>query len=386
MKITCQSCQSKYNVADEKVQGKIVKIRCRKCGCDDRGPGQRRGDDERLRRGGRRERGRGATPTDAVARQRRRRRAAHDVASASSSRRTTPGPSRRTRSSGPTGWTTGSRCRTSRPSCPRSRRQVRPRAAPSRPCSREPAYTPPAAAPSSAPMAAAAPVAVARGGRAAARRGGEARRARARPVRRRRRGRRRSADERARRPADDVRSGAAGRREQDDGPAQRELRPLLARRPHEGRGRPARRGPAPKPAGKNSDDSGLIDLKALAAKAESMRPAAHGDANAFASPLGLGWPRRSVGSRRPRQPLGEAPPKSKLPLYIGARRGHRPAARARHRHRRESRRRRRRARGERAWRRRRPPSPRPPSRRPPRRRRPRAEASAEARLRPRRSP
>ena len=32
MKITCQSCQSKYNVADEKVEGKIVKIRCRKCG------------------------------------------------------------------------------------------------------------------------------------------------------------------------------------------------------------------------------------------------------------------------------------------------------------------------------------------------------------------
>ena len=31
MKITCQSCQSKYNVADEKVQGKVVKIRCRKC-------------------------------------------------------------------------------------------------------------------------------------------------------------------------------------------------------------------------------------------------------------------------------------------------------------------------------------------------------------------
>jgi predicted Zn finger-like uncharacterized protein len=32
MKISCQSCQSKYNVADEKVQGKVVKIRCRKCG------------------------------------------------------------------------------------------------------------------------------------------------------------------------------------------------------------------------------------------------------------------------------------------------------------------------------------------------------------------
>jgi predicted Zn finger-like uncharacterized protein len=32
MKITCHSCQSKYNVADEKVQGKTVKIRCKKCG------------------------------------------------------------------------------------------------------------------------------------------------------------------------------------------------------------------------------------------------------------------------------------------------------------------------------------------------------------------
>jgi predicted Zn finger-like uncharacterized protein len=32
MKISCQSCQSKYNVADEKVRGKVVKIRCRKCG------------------------------------------------------------------------------------------------------------------------------------------------------------------------------------------------------------------------------------------------------------------------------------------------------------------------------------------------------------------
>jgi predicted Zn finger-like uncharacterized protein len=31
MKITCQSCQSKYTIADDKVQGKIVKIRCKKC-------------------------------------------------------------------------------------------------------------------------------------------------------------------------------------------------------------------------------------------------------------------------------------------------------------------------------------------------------------------
>src|SRR6476660_4441811 len=32
MKISCQSCQAKYTIADEKVLGKIVKIRCKKCG------------------------------------------------------------------------------------------------------------------------------------------------------------------------------------------------------------------------------------------------------------------------------------------------------------------------------------------------------------------
>ena len=74
---------------------------------------------------------------------------------------------------------------------------------------------------------------------------------------------------------------------------------------------------APRSTSKNSDDSGLIDLKALAAKAESMRPASLGDGHAFASPLGLasaplGSPLGLMGS-----PLGEAPQKSKLPLIIG---------------------------------------------------------------------
>lgn len=32
MKITCQSCQAKYTIADEKIHGKVAKIRCRKCG------------------------------------------------------------------------------------------------------------------------------------------------------------------------------------------------------------------------------------------------------------------------------------------------------------------------------------------------------------------
>ena len=32
MKITCQACQSKYTIADDKIQGKVARIRCRKCG------------------------------------------------------------------------------------------------------------------------------------------------------------------------------------------------------------------------------------------------------------------------------------------------------------------------------------------------------------------
>jgi len=31
MKIQCQSCQAKYAIADEKVRGKVVKVRCKKC-------------------------------------------------------------------------------------------------------------------------------------------------------------------------------------------------------------------------------------------------------------------------------------------------------------------------------------------------------------------
>src|SRR5690349_15132628 len=32
MKVTCQSCQARYTIADEKVRGKVAKIRCKKCG------------------------------------------------------------------------------------------------------------------------------------------------------------------------------------------------------------------------------------------------------------------------------------------------------------------------------------------------------------------
>src|SRR5580658_717594 len=34
MKITCQACAAKYTIADEKVVGKTVKIRCKKCGAN----------------------------------------------------------------------------------------------------------------------------------------------------------------------------------------------------------------------------------------------------------------------------------------------------------------------------------------------------------------
>jgi len=32
MKLTCQTCQARYRIADDKVRGRIVKIRCKKCG------------------------------------------------------------------------------------------------------------------------------------------------------------------------------------------------------------------------------------------------------------------------------------------------------------------------------------------------------------------
>ena len=31
MKIVCDNCRTKYSIADEKVKGKVFKIRCKKC-------------------------------------------------------------------------------------------------------------------------------------------------------------------------------------------------------------------------------------------------------------------------------------------------------------------------------------------------------------------
>jgi len=49
MKIACQSCQAKYTIADEKVLGKVVKIRCKKCGATIVVNGQDTGDAAHIR-------------------------------------------------------------------------------------------------------------------------------------------------------------------------------------------------------------------------------------------------------------------------------------------------------------------------------------------------
>jgi hypothetical protein len=74
--------------------------------------------------------------------------------------------------------------------------------------------------------------------------------------------------------------------------------------------------PSTVPPTANKEDSGLIDLKALAQKAESMRPMAMGDGDVFNAPLGLtpplGAPVGALGASP-----SDAQPKSKLPLMIG---------------------------------------------------------------------
>jgi hypothetical protein len=67
-----------------------------------------------------------------------------------------------------------------------------------------------------------------------------------------------------------------------------------------------------------TEDSGLIDLKALAAKAESMRPPALDAINEGAAPLRAA-PAEYAAPLGSYAPIGsEAAPKSRLPLLIGA--------------------------------------------------------------------
>ncbi len=315
MKITCQSCQSKYNVADEKVQGKIVKIRCRKCGATIVVQGS----------GGAATNGSAATAGPATAA------AGGDAEGAqwhvnvgdAEPRTMTLAELVEAYNAGVVAqdtfiWTDGMDDWKPLSEVETVVTALHAGAAATAPASsfqaQEPAYVAPAAAPASAPeMAAAAPVAAAFA---------EPRRA--------------AVVKREARARDLFGSGGGGEEVQTSAPVVPQMMPTasmddatskmtgqrnensvlfsLAVLTKDAGERPEEE--APRSTGKNSDDSGLIDLRALAAKAESMRPAAGGDGNAFASPLGaappLGSPLGLLGS-----PLGEAPQKSKLPLYIG---------------------------------------------------------------------
>jgi predicted Zn finger-like uncharacterized protein len=318
MKITCQSCQSKYNVADEKVQGKIVKIRCRKCGATivvqgnggaaTNGSGPAAGP-ANVSAGGDAEGvqwhvnvGEGEPRTMSLA----------DLIVAYNAGAVAQDTFI---------WTDGMDDWKPLSDVESVVAALHGAAAPAPAAfqaeAEEPAYAAPAAAPASAPMIAAAPVAVA----VAA----EPRRAAV--VKREARARdlfgggggvggeevqtSAPAVPQMMSPAavDDAASKMTGQRNENS------VLFSLAVLTKDAGDRPEEE--APRSTSKNSDDSGLIDLKALAAKAESMRPASLGDGNAFASPLGLasaplGSPLGLMGS-----PLGEAPQKSKLPLIIG---------------------------------------------------------------------
>jgi predicted Zn finger-like uncharacterized protein len=319
MKITCQSCQSKYNVADEKVQGKIVKIRCRKCGATIVVQGNS-----------------GTTANGSAAVVGPASPAASGEGDGAQWHVNIGEGEPRTMSLGElidaynTGvvsqdtfiWTDGMDDWKPLSDVESVVSALHagagaPAAAASAPALEESSYPVPAAAPAvEAPVAAAAPVAVA---------------VAAEP--------RRAAVKREASRGRDLFGGGIGAEEvQTSAPAvpqmmsagaideaankmtgQRNENSVLfslavLTKDAGDRSEEA----AAKPGGKASDDSGLIDLKALAAKAESMRPAALGDGGAFASPLGLASPPLGAPLGILGSPLGEPPPKSKLPLYIGS--------------------------------------------------------------------
>jgi predicted Zn finger-like uncharacterized protein len=317
MKITCQSCQSKYNVADEKVQGKIVKIRCRKCGATIVVQGNS-----------------GAAANGAAAAIGPASPAAGGEADGAQWHVNIGEGEPRTMSLAElidaynTGvvsqdtfiWTDGMEdwkplSDVEAVVSALHARAGMPAPAASAPAIEEPSYPVAAPSPVESPIAAAAePVAVAMA--AEPRRAAVVKReARARDLF----GGNVGAEEvQTSAPAvpqmmspgaiDDAANKMTGQRNENS-----VLFSLAVLTKDAGE----RTDEAAKPAGKASDDSGLIDLKALAAKADSMRPAALNDGGAFAAPLGLASPPLGAPLGLLGSPLGEPPPKSKLPVYIG---------------------------------------------------------------------
>jgi predicted Zn finger-like uncharacterized protein len=321
MKITCQSCQSKYNVADEKVQGKIVKIRCRKCGSTI----VVQGNGGAAANGSSASNGANGAGVGAEAEGVQW----HVNVGEGEPRTMSLAELIEAYNAGSIAqdtfiWTDGM-------DDWKPLAEVEPvisalhagHAPAAPPMAAEPEYRPPVdEIPYVAPAAAPAPAAVAMAAAEA-------------PVEP-----RRAAVKREARARDLFAGGGGGEEVQTSAPAHPQMMNAgavddaaskltgqrnensvlfsLAVLTKEGGDR-APEEEAPKSTSKNSDDSGLIDLKALALKAESMRPAAMADAGAFASPLGLGGPSMGLGAPLGvlGSPLGEAPAKSKLPLYIG---------------------------------------------------------------------
>ena len=327
MKITCQSCQSKYNVADEKVQGKIVKIRCRKCGATIVVQGNTANGSAAA-----------VGPASPAAVSEADGAQWHVNIGEGEPRTMTLAELIDAYNTGVVAqdtfiWTDG--MDDWKPlsevdavvSALHARADV-PAPAASAPALEESSYPVAAPSPAESPIAAAAapvaaaPVAVAAAAPVAVAVAAEPRRAAV--VKR---------DARAR----DLFGGSVGAEEvQTSAPAvpqmmspaavdeaankmtgERNENSVLFSLAVLTKDAGERTDEAAKPAGKGSDDSGLIDLKALAAKAESMRPAAVGDGGAFASPLGLASPPLGAPLGLLGTPLGEPPPKSKLPVYIG---------------------------------------------------------------------
>jgi predicted Zn finger-like uncharacterized protein len=319
MKITCQSCQSKYNVADEKVQGKIVKIRCRKCGATivvngtDGATTNGTGADATAQQsaGG----GDGAQWHVNVADNDQRTLTMAELVDAYNTGVITQDTFIWT--DGMDDWkplaeveavvsalhASANQISVGTPGAfePQAAAQYEQHAAPAA----APAYEAPAAAPAYAQESYAAAAAPAPEPKRAAVAKREAR-------------------------ARDLFATNAGEELQTSAPAVSQGMPpggadagLTGQRNENSvlfslavltKNAETR---APDDAGAaNKEDSGLIDLKALAAKAESMRPAAMVDDGVFHAPLGvtppLGAPMAALGASGP-----EAQPKSKLPLYIG---------------------------------------------------------------------
>jgi predicted Zn finger-like uncharacterized protein len=342
MKITCQSCQSKYNVADEKVQGKIVKIRCRKCG----GTivvNATAGAPAPSANGARDDAAQSVVPTPAAGGE------WHVNLGDNDQRQMTLAELVEAYNTGGITqdtyiWTDGmddwrplaevepvvtalhaSAAQAQAAPAPAAYEQPAARAAYEQPAAQ--AYEPPARAAYEAPAAAAykpavaaapayevaaAPAAASYGVQAPVQ---EAKRA---AVKREARGR----DLFSTQMGEDVQTSAAASNmlspPVDDGrlTGQRNENSVLFSLAVLTKNAEERA--SPDAEAQSKDDSGMIDLKALVAKSESARPAPRHDADVFAPPLGFAAPAVAA----PLGPLGvpgtEAQGKSKLPLLIGA--------------------------------------------------------------------